>query len=315
MMTVLLLVLGCGQTWARGAIIIDHRCTDINRIPQRAINQAKAALHIAYGHTSHGSQVTDGMSGLVAFANGGGKGLDLPENIFAWSHDDQSPAKLHLYEGSGSSSGDLELDGGYYPSWVNETRAFLGEPSATTGRGTLHPEFNVIMWSWCGQISGKYAAGTLDDEYLNPMASLEADYPGITFVYMTGHVDIANDANNKGANQMVRDFCRANGKVLFDFAAFDAHDPDGTFYEFVHDTCDYYTAPLPGGTKLGNWALEWQDSHTLGVDWYNCGADHSKPLNANQKAYAVWWLWARLAGWPGPAGCLPAVQTLLLGSH
>jgi hypothetical protein len=24
---------------------------------------------------------------------------------------------------------------------------------------------------------------------------------------------------------------------------------------------------------------------------------HSQPLNANQKAYAAWWLWARLAGW------------------
>jgi len=26
---------------------------------------------------------------------------------------------------------------------------------------------------------------------------------------------------------------------------------------------------------------------------------HSQPLNANLKAFAAWWLFARLAGWPG----------------
>ena len=52
-----------------GAIIIDHRCTDITRIPESAITQAKDTLHIAYGHTSHGSQLTDGMSGLLLLAN------------------------------------------------------------------------------------------------------------------------------------------------------------------------------------------------------------------------------------------------------
>ncbi|MBN2051768.1 MAG: hypothetical protein JW760_15055, partial [Spirochaetales bacterium] len=32
------------------------------RIPEEKIQQAKDVLHIAYGHTSHGSQVTDGMT-------------------------------------------------------------------------------------------------------------------------------------------------------------------------------------------------------------------------------------------------------------
>jgi hypothetical protein len=35
----------------------------------------------------------------------------------------------------------------------------------------------------------------------------------------------------------------------------------------------------------------------VGVDWYDCSSAHSEPLNANMKAYAAWWLWARLAGW------------------
>jgi hypothetical protein len=30
----------------------------------------------------------------------------------------------------------------------------------------------VIIWSWCGQVDEKYAAGTLYSEYLDPMAQL-----------------------------------------------------------------------------------------------------------------------------------------------
>jgi hypothetical protein len=43
-------------------IIIDHTCTDIRQIPESAIEQAKMNLHIAYGHTSHGSQLTTGVT-------------------------------------------------------------------------------------------------------------------------------------------------------------------------------------------------------------------------------------------------------------
>ncbi len=63
----------------------------------------------------------------------------------------------------------------------------------------------------------------------------------------------------------------------------------------LEDDCSYN---LDGGGR-GNWATEWQNSHTEGVDWYTCSAAHSQPLNGNRKAYAAWWLWCRLAGWEG----------------
>ena len=206
-------------------LIIDHTCTDIGQIPESAINQAKSNLHIAYGHTSHGSQLTDGMTGLVDFANNGGLGLSLPTDIFVWNNGGTGGA-LDLHDNA------MAGDCGYYPQWVDETKAYLDDPS--------HSDVNVIIWSWCGQVSGKYAAGTLDSEYLTPMSQLETDYPGVTFVYMTGHVDHWDDANNKAANQMIRDYCTDNNKVLYDFADIESYDPDGTFYEFPHDNCDYY---------------------------------------------------------------------------
>ena len=84
----------------------------------------------------------------------------------------------------------------------------------------------------------------------------------------------------------------ANDKILYDFEDIESYDPDSSYFgdKYVTDGCDY---------DGGNWAIEWQDSHHEGVEWYDCSSAHSQPLNANLKAYAAWWLWARLAGWDG----------------
>jgi hypothetical protein len=259
------------------ALVIDHRNTDITELTQGQIERAKSALHIAYGHTSHGSQLTEGMSGLVGFANGGGKGLALPTNIFAWNNGGSGGAlDLHDY----AMGGDV----GYYPQWVANTTNYLNNPA--------NADVNVILWSWCGQMDDKYAAGTLSNEYLLPMAELEQRYPNVTFVYMTGHVDIWDDADNKAACQVIRDWCSVSNRILYDFNDVEHHDPDGTYFEFVNDDCAVYAGA--GGAATGNWATEWQAAHTEGVDWYTCGSAHSEPLNANQKAYAAWALWCAL---------------------
>jgi len=126
------------------------------------------------------------------------------------------------------------------------------------------------------------------------MSQLEQQYPDVHFVYMTGHVDHADDANNKAANQTIRNYCNANGKILYDFADIESYDPDGVYYEFPHDNCDYYSSAADASPD-GNWAVQWQNSHTQGVDWYNSYAAHSQPLNGNRKAYAAWALFAEIA--------------------
>ena len=88
-------------------IIIDHTCIDIYAIPISAVEAAKAQLHIGYGHTSHGNQLIVGMNGLIGFMNGKD---GYPDNLFAWNHEGTDGA-LHLYEGDGYGSGDLDHGG------------------------------------------------------------------------------------------------------------------------------------------------------------------------------------------------------------
>ena len=94
---------------ASAAMIINHMCTDLTKVPQNWIQTAKSTLHIAYGHTSHGSQVTDGMTGLVEFINNGGLELSYPHDLFAWNSGGAGGAlDLHDYA--------MEGDVGYYPA-------------------------------------------------------------------------------------------------------------------------------------------------------------------------------------------------------
>lgn len=275
--------------FSKAAIVVDHAARTIESIPENWIVSAKNNLHIAYGHTSHGSQLIDGMNGLVAFMNGKG----ATNNLYAWNNGGTGGA-LDLHDGA--MAGDV----GYYPDWVTYTRAYLGTPNGTTGRGTgTNADVNVIIWSWCGQASSQ-TQETMISNYLAPMTQLETDYPGIKFVYMTGHLDGGGLLGNLHLrNQQIRNYVNANNKILYDFEDIESYDPDGTYFgdKNPNDNCDYDSDA--NGSLDKNWAIDWQNSHTVGVDWYDCGAAHSQSLNGNLKAYAAWWLWARLAGWDG----------------
>jgi hypothetical protein len=253
--------------------IIDHRSINLSSIPAQWVDSARAKLRIAYGHTSHGSQLVTGMTGLVSFRgnayrfNGTGSGgaLELRDTPFSGASDLGNPDRT---------------------SWEVATRAYL----------TVHPEINVIMWAWCGQVSSATQADITS--YLTLMDALERDYPAVRFVYMTGHLDGTGLTGTLHLrNEQIRDYCRANHKVLYDFADIESYDPDGVYFgdRIPNDNCDYDVNA--DGLRENNWAIEWQNSHP--GSWYMCSPAHTQPLNGNMKAYAAWWLWARLAGWGG----------------
>ena len=261
-------------------IIADHTIAKLSILPDNWIDSAKAKLHIAYGHTSHGSQLITGMTGLenwkgsqYAFNEGGLNGaLDIDDNAFPGASDLGNPDRT---------------------AWETATRNYLNNPS--------NNDVNVVIWSWCGQVSS--ATESDINTYLSLMNGLENDYPGVKFVYMTGHLDGTGlNGNLNQRNEQIRNYCLTNGKILYDFADIESYDPEGIYYldKDANDNCDYDSDG--NGSLDKNWAVDWQNSHILNVDWFNCSAAHSQPLNGNLKAYAAWWLWAKLAGWDSAIG-------------
>lgn len=274
-----------GTVQPTGTMIIDHSCAKLNAIPDDSIKAAKDSLHIAYGHTSHGSQLITGMTSLVAwkgdlyaFASGGTNGvLDLHDTPFSGASDLGNPDRT---------------------AWASATRTYLN----------AHTDVNVVIWSWCGQVSSASEADI--STYLNLMSGLEQDYPQVKFVYMTGHLDGTGLTGNLHLrNEQIRAYCRANNKILYDFADIESYDPDGIYYggKYPTDGCNYDYNNSGSTTQTGdpatptnddrNWAIDWQTAHP--GEWFACSPAHTQALNGNLKAYAAWWLWARLAGRDG----------------
>jgi len=228
-----------------GAIITNHNSSaDFELIPESYFEQIRTDYRIFYGRTSHGYQIIVGLNEL---------------------EDENSLYNLptfHEYSDDLGHIGDT--------SWVPPTRDWLDN----------HPDYNVVMWSWCGGCSNNSEEGI--NVYLNAMNRLEQDYSGVTFIYMTGHLDgTGPDGNLYARNNQIREYCVTNDKVLFNFADIESYDPNGNYYPYGGDGCE--------------WCHDWCSSHPCPT----CNCPHSHCFNCYLKGKAFWWMMARIAGWDG----------------
>ncbi len=267
------LLLGSASATAQQPVIADHTRTVLSDIPAPWIEVAKDRWRLSYGHTSHGSQIISGMNVIKGTAG----------SLYWWDHDGTAGG-LSLWDGT--PSGDLG-NPNYY-MWEVLTRTMLGDPGAPAC------DRNMVMWSWCGQADTSEANMQI---YLDLMSGLVADYPDVTFIHMTGHLNGSGEEGNLHArNNQIRDHVIATCGVLFDFANIESYNPDGYYFLdlYANDNCDYWIDSVGH-----NWADEWCDAHPGDELCDTCSCAHSKPLNCNLKARAFWWMITTLAGWPG----------------
>lgn len=242
-------------------ILIDHTCTDISRIPDAWLTQVKSQVNFHYAHTSHGSQI---MTGLDRLALGNAKYAYYPDNCTM----PVTTSHLSLMDGQYQTGG--------CETYVTPDLYWQGTTALNITRNVLNTfgTVNVSGWSWCTQLD--YYSQTDAQAYLNAMAQLESEYPGVTFVYMTGNAQDSS-SNRYQRNNQIRTYCRNNNKVLFDFADLD---------------CWY------NGDQNVVGGIPMEHPHYNGDE-----AGHTTFESCENKARAFWWMVARLAGWGGVVRC------------
>lgn len=259
-----------GHAWDRPyPLVIDHTCTDLSKIPPGYVDSVQAFMKLHYAHTSHGSQLTHGADTIElsdpAYDVSIGDSY-LPDDIGAFcifrGQEDRTYVEPEQYWSTAAG--------------MNMTRAVLAN----------NPQINVSMFAWCTQLSS--ATEEYVQAYIDSMCVLEAEFPNVTFVYMTGNAQSAGAAANRFArNQQIRRHCIDNRKVLYDFADLDCwwFNPVTQEWEFNTYT-DYYgnVYPLQHPQFDGD-----EVAHTT---WESC----------EQKGKALWWMMTRLAGWPDTLG-------------
>ena len=313
-----------GDGWDMGAYehhepkyVADHTVAKedvIRSIPQEYIDYARNNFHIAYQHSSHGTHVSRGMYGLEQYKSG-------DEVLFAVEDEPGDTTNVldfneYLFDSEAGCIASYGVDAQDLTVGTRLQSGVCDFYTATQEYLSVNSDINVVMYSWCSITNAAinlvddegnpdYRDGVADD-YIEAMEMLISQYPNMYFIFMTGHAEGSpfpgNEELARQRAQIITDFCDDSGYFCLDYYDIDTHDMDDNYWPDADD--NGYS-----GTYGGNFYQDWQDAHSEGVDWFNNirensntvfpGAHNTQHITANRKAYAMWWILARLAGYQG----------------
>lgn len=246
------------------AAIIDHTDVDaVASLPQAtmdAIGQQKWL----FTHASVGSNMTSGMSSLRT-ANPTRYKLAVSSvgynSSLQQANNPPSPTvNGRIYECSRGN-----------PSWQSKFTIF---DNSVRKAGWRSPAVNVVMDKLC-YIDPSANPTT----YVNTLSALEADYPDTVVVYITIPLTTDEDSSNVKRNQYndaVRAYCAENGKLLFDLADMEAHDPAGNPVTFTSGGKTYqklYSSYSDDGGHLNSTGRQ-----RIALGWYAVAAVIATPV-------------------------------------
>lgn len=299
LLALVFLVVGINASFTQNGFVINHENSNIHDIPESWVNETKSSLNILIAHTGHGSQAISGIDAISRYSS--------------------AYADLYGYNETGANNA-LTLNQRTFSlnestSWTTSVRNYLFN----------YPNCNAVIVTW-EDIAGQNAT-----HYLMSMDTLISQYgPGgsmdrnVLFVFTTApHASDANSQAVFDSNQVIRQYCIDNNRILFDLNDIEAYDPDGTYFGDGDGSGNYTGAhhlgpdcsyDLSQGGR-GNWGIEWmtanpsdeltllsQDevctecSHSDGD--VSTGGENSR-LQCVIKGMSAWNLFARLAGWTG----------------
>ena len=290
-------------TYDPNTVIADHLVAKesiLRRIPKEAIERAKKKLVVLFNGTSHTSQVTWGMKGLEQYKPG-------DDVLFKMAFNVENPTSgLEIRAGhiAGDDLSNDGVDANGHTAYFRHTVKYLD----------AHRDVNVVVWGWCdsyghdvdiylrnyGELIEMYRAG-------GKRGRTKAD--AVQFVFMSAHAngELGDRPGIKTSpyniTKAIREYCKKHGYFMIDYWNQDTHAYDDNRYD-----------PNESG-DVNKQHYKYVQTHQKGRDWFPCrnpvtgqieypahadsNQKYAQHLTGNIRAYAAWWVWARLAGWDG----------------
>jgi hypothetical protein len=258
-----------------GAIIVDHTSLALfDSIPRQFIEGA-GKLNILYRHASVGQNIRDGLNCLMndfdrrpAFCD---RGLASDEIFY-------DP----IYDSAGWTFEFHSPPPSANPGWWNKVNFFIDRIDNLTDSETFdYVGFNVCYVDGLegSNIDDIFFSDVSTDQYPNiiNLEELESRHPDLQFIYFTMCLArIIGSPDSQSFNDQMREYALDEGKILFDMADIQTHNPQGELCvneNGIPVLCPEYT------------------------DEVNAG--HLNARGRLRMAKAMWVLMARLAGWDG----------------